>query len=427
MALPGGPILVSAGAPINFDATRQGTAFRDGDGDAITYEVQLLSPDLGLTIQGTQVIGTLPTVGVVHFKLIARDQYGGQGELTFSFAVAAPEPGRPLLPVVSYVYDDAVLPLPPHFKNPSNPIGDTDPPPPFNNVSNAGATLGRALFYDKRLSITNTHSCASCHIQRHGFATPDRFPTGVTNVPLKRNAMGLTNVRYNFRNRYFGDERVETLEKLATMPIEDPNELGNSFPHLETKLANTDFYPALFAAAFGSPEVTHDRIARALAQFLRSIISYQTMFDAVGGDFWDPRMTEQERLGAQIFDLSRCDGCHSTSVQTMLQARNNGLDAVPTDPGAGDGRFRAASLRNIAVTAPYMHDGRFATLRDVFAHYDHGIVDTPTLDPSFRFPNGTLRTPSISNEASIAALEAFLRTLTDNAVLTDPRWSDPFL
>jgi cytochrome c peroxidase len=110
----------------------------------------------------------------------------------------------------------------------------------------------------------------------------------------------------------------------------------------------------------------------------------------------------------------------------MFQARNNGLDAVPTDLGAGDGRFRAASLRNIAVTAPYMHDGRFASLRDVFAHYDHGIVDTPMLDPSFRFPNGTLRTPGINNEGSIAALEAFLRTLTDNAVLTDPRWSDPF-
>jgi cytochrome c peroxidase len=242
---------------------------------------------------------------------------------------------------------------------------------------------------------------------------------------MERNAMGLTNVRYNFSNRFFADERVESLESLVTMPIEDPDELGNTLKLLEAKLTTTDFYPPLFQAAFGSPAITRDRIAKALAQFLRSIVSYQTKFDAALPSTFRTVYTREEFSGEQHFDLARCDSCHATAVHAMSTARNNGLDAVPADPGAGDGRFRAASLRNVAMTAPYMHDGRFATLREVIDHYDHGVVDTPHLDTLLRAPGGAVRTSGM-NEYTKAALEAFLHTLTDQAVLTDPRWSDPF-
>ena len=145
--------------------------------------------------------------------------------------------------------------------------------------TNAGATLGRVLFYDKRLSILNTHSCGSCHEQSLGFTTADRFPTGVLGTPQKRNAMAIANSRYNLFERYFSDTRVKDLENLSLMPIEDPTELGNLLPLLEQKLGATDFYPLLFQAAFGTREITRERIAKALAQFLRSIITYRSRFD----------------------------------------------------------------------------------------------------------------------------------------------------
>lgn len=414
-----------AGVPINYDATQAGRTFRDLDGDRLTYELEFLSPALGLVIQGTHVLGTFAGPGVVNFKLVARDGYGGEAEQRFSLAVAAPEPGRPILPVATYVYEDALLPLPSHITRASiESLGDTEHP--ANRISNAGATLGRVLFYDKRLSITNTHSCASCHAQEHGFTTPERFPSGVTNVPVKRNAMGLTNVRFNYSNKFFSDERLESLESAVTTPIEDPDELGNSMTLLEAKLTATEFYPSLFEAAFGSRSITRDRIANALAQFLRSIVSYQTKFDAALPSTFRTVYTPEEFSGEQLFDLARCDSCHATAVHAVSTARNNGLDAVPTDLGAGDGRFRAASLRNVAVTGPYMHDGRFATLREVIEHYDHGVVDTPQLDSLLRGPGGIVRSFNM-NEYTKTALEAFLNTLTDQPVLTDPRWSDPFL
>src|SRR5262249_20777480 len=149
---------------------------------------------------------------------------------------------------------------------------------PDNRTSNAGATLGRVLFYDRRLSLTNTHSCSSCHHQANGFAAPERFSVGGQGTPMKRNTLGLANVRYNASAGSFGDMRVPSLEKLALMPIVAPTELGNFLPMLERKLAETDFYPPLFDAAFGSPEVTSDRIARALTQFLQAMISYRTKF-----------------------------------------------------------------------------------------------------------------------------------------------------
>jgi cytochrome c peroxidase len=433
---PGDPILVGAGTQVDYDATENGGAFVDADGDVLSYELALLSPPRGLEISGTYVVGSIASAVAVNFRLTARDAYGGENSAILSFAVEGPDASEPTLPSPSYVYQDEALPLPLDFKLSSEmvtPFWDTQPGD--NRTSDAGATLGRVLFYDKRLSITNTHACASCHQQAHGFASTERFNTGVAGIPLKRNAMGLTNVRYNFRDLYFADERAKTLEMLALMPIVNRDELGNALPMLEAKLAATSFYPPLFEAAFGSPEVTSDRIARALAQFLRALISYQSRFDeakaASSAGPWTAAegiLTPLEIRGAELFHggtVPSCQTCHALDVQILTRPRNTGLDAVVTDAGVEDGKFRTASLRNIGLTAPYMHDGRFATLREVIDHYDHGVQFSDELDFAFRGLGDTVLQMNLSDDDK-QALEAFLLTLTDDTLVSDPRFSDPF-
>jgi len=434
-------LITTAGAHVDYDLTKGGTVFEDADGDTLTYEVAIVTPPLGLSVDSAHhVIGSLDDVGMVSFEMTARDEYGGSAVDRFTVAVPAPEPGKPTLPATSYVYDDAQLPLPPLFRFSRDQFG------PFwdttllsgNEPTNAGATLGRVLFYDKRLSITNTHACGSCHHQAHGFASPEPFNTGVAGVPLKRNAMALVNARYNLDNLYFSDRRVMTLENLVPMPIEEPSELGNFMPLVVAKLAATDFYPPLFEAAFGTPEITEERVRFAIAQFVRSLISYRTKFDAAysyrgSSSAPDPAtvLTAEELWGSKLFEAAPgapCSFCHVSDVQEVDVPANNGLDAVPTDPGVGGGRFRAASLRNIAVTGPYMHDGRFATLREVIDHYDHGLVGSLTLSDLLRDP-GFTRQPNVMglSEEDKNALEAFLLTLTDDALLNDPKFADPFL
>lgn len=429
--------LVSAGQLIEHDATQGGSTFLDADGDALTYEVSIRGGSHALTAAGNHVNGTMPGVGLARVKITASDGFGGIGENEFSIAVPAAEPGRPSLPAISYLYADEDLALPFLFRDfaiPDNPI-TPDTMRAENRTTNAGATLGRVLFYDKRLSITNTHSCGSCHVQSRGFGSPDRFSLGALGLPLPRHAMALANARYNLTNEYFSDMRVRTLEKLALLPIEEPLELGNVLPLLEDKLRAVDFYPPLFETAFGTPEINSDRIALALAQFLRSMTSYQSRFDRAfhpmdPGVPADPSavLTAQEMQGREVYINGTCFHCHTLDVHSNPFPANNGLDGSITDPGTarGLGEFRAASIRNIAVSAPYMHDGRLATLRDVIEHYDNGVQ-----------MNAGLHIFLISNQCcgprqmnlSVAdkdALEAFLNTFTDDVFLADPKFSDPF-
>jgi cytochrome c peroxidase len=278
------------------------------------------------------------------------------------------------------------------------------------------------------MSSTNTMACASCHVQSLGFASDTRFSEGVTGELSARNAMALGQARYNWRNVYFADERVRTLETLALMPIRDTKELANTLANAIARMQETSFYPQLFAAAFGTPEITEDRISKAMAQFLRSLISYNSRFDQFRRNF-DVSiriLTPQEEQGRMVAHNNSCSsGCHSTDVQIPEFPANNGLDAVVTDPGInGRGAFRSASLRNIAQTAPYMHDGRFATLREVIDHYDHGVKMSPFLSNGMH--DGTNPQRLNLSESDKLALEAFLRTLTDEAFLSDPKFSDPF-
>jgi cytochrome c peroxidase len=433
---PNYALMTTQGAQINYDPTKGGSAFTDAEGDPITYTLAFASPARGLSITGGRIVGALLDVGAVTFELTAADPFGASTTDRFLIALAAPEPGRPTLPASSFVYADEELPRPlpaileDVFRNPPSTLWDTETPD--NPITDAGATLGRVLFYDKRLSLTNTHACATCHQQAHGFASPQRFDVGIEGVPMKRNTMALANVRFNKFRAWFWDMRARNLEVLVLSPIENHTELGNFLTLLEERLAATNFYPPLFEAAFGTPQITSERVSKALTQFLRAIISYRARWDEAYSVYPpdETRLTAQEVRGSRLFNEptpARCGLCHIKSEQLVEEPRNNGLDATP-DPAVFNGQFRAPSLRNIAVSAPYMHDGRFATLREVIDHYDHGVQKSAEVDYTLLMgsPAGPVPLQMNLTEDDKAALEAFLRLLTDNALLTDPRFADPF-
>lgn len=426
--------VLAAGESVDYDVTRGGTVFADADGDALAYTVEFAAQDHGLSIVGTRVTGTLNGTGLARIRVIARDVAGDTAEDAFSLAREAPEPGAPNLPDPPFIYSDDEVGLPYLYELSREhllPFPDTTPD--GNPITNAGATLGRVLFYDKRLSITNTVACGNCHKQSLGFSAGERFSVGALGVHQTRNAMSLANVRYNEFDNFFWDQRVNTLETLALLPIQEPTELGNALELLIPKLSSTGFYPPLFEEAFGSPEITADRIARAIAQFLRSMISYTAKSDAAflvefEGDIPDPSQvfSAQEFRGLEVASQSFCFSCHANDILVVTAATSNGLDAVSADPGQGDGLFHPPSLKNIRLTGPYMHDGRFETLREVIDFYDQGIQDAPRLHSFLRDPLTNLPLRFNLSENDKDALEAFLDTLTDQPFLTDPRFSDPF-
>ena len=429
---PNSSVEVEAGTGIDYDATQGGATFADKNQHALTYDVTILAAPPGFTVQGTHITGMFEGPGLVPAKIEARDPFGGTAEDTFALVVPTPISDRPTLPAESYIYEDEHLPLNNVYTQERDDRLWTDTTPDDNLITNAGATLGRVLFYDKRLSATNTHSCSSCHEQSHGFASAERFPPGALGVPTRRSPMALTGVRYNNQNRYFSDQRAGPLEDLVLMPIKEQGELASSMSALSEELAGTDYYPPLFTAAFGSSKITGNRISKALAQFLRSLISYQSKFDEA--HYYvspepppDPEavLTPEELRGAEVWSAGQCFRCHQTTPAFDAPwPNNNGLDEVITDPGEGEGRFRVASLRNIAVSGPYMHDGRFATLREAIDHYSTGIKANPGL--SGQLGGGTEPRRFNFTEQEKSDLEAFFNTLTDHHFLNDPKFSDPF-
>lgn len=327
-------------------------------------------------------------------------------------------------------------------------IQGTDNTPATNPITNDGATLGRVLFYDQKLSANGTISCASCHQQEKGFSDDAVFSVGFNGGTTPRHSMTLINARYYQRGRFFWDERASTLEEQVLMPFLDEIEMGLTLDELVSTVEEQSYYPELFRNAFGSEEVTPDRIARALAQFVRSIVSYSSKYDAgrvlvnaPGRNF--PNFTVEENLGKMLFFSTipngggACFGCHTTEafISANPGPQNNGLDAVSTtDLGAGAvfnnpifvGRFKTSTLRNIELTAPYMHDGRFATLEEVVEHYNSGIQNHPTLSPALTDANNNPVRLNFSEEEK-TALVAFLKTLTDTGIAGEEKWSDPFI
>jgi len=335
------------------------------------------------------------------------------------------------LPDSPYRY--SVLNLPPHFL--TSAAARFDNTPADNPVTDEGATLGRVLFYDRRLSGNDTISCGSCHVQSHGFADPNRFSRGFQGGQTDRHGMSLVNVRFHPRARFFWDERGGNLEEMVLMPVENHLEMGLDLAKLPSILEHDARYPGLFRKAFGDPSITNERISRALAQFLRSLVSYQSKYDdgretvsGVSDDF--ANFTAQENRGKALF-VRNCALCHLPDQDAhfiMIEPVNTGLDedTSHTDGGVGDitlnprdmGHFKSPSLRNVEVTTPYMHDGRFATLEAVVDHYSSGGKNHPNKDVRIQ--------PMHFTDSEKAALIAFLKTLTDRKFLEDPKFSDPF-
>jgi cytochrome c peroxidase len=343
----------------------------------------------------------------------------------------APGPRTLRLPATPYKYADVALPA--HFTAPLAMRFDNTPAD--NAVTDAGATLGRVLFYDTRLSANNTVGCASCHVQAHGFADPNGVSRGFAGGRTDRHAMNLVNLRFYPRGRFFWDERGANLEEMTLLPIANSLEMGQDLERLPDVLRHEPYYAELFRAAFGDPQITRTRIGYALAQFLRSMVSYQSRYDdgraavaSIGADF--PNYSLQENRGKALF-MRNCAICHLEGQEAHFIVNtpvNTGLDddTRNTDGGVGDitlqpadmGHFKSPSLRNVEVTGPYMHDGRFATLDAVIEHYSSGGKNHPNKDIRVQ--------PFHFTESEKAALIAFLNTLTDHTFLTDPKFSDPF-
>ncbi len=360
----------------------------------------------------------------------------------------------PVLPATPFDYTTVRLPA--HVK--SARFTEIDSTPRDNPLSNAGATLGRVLFYDMQLSKNGTVSCASCHLQRTAFSDPRKLSVGFAGGRTKRNAMHLANLRYSnlqgHRPGFFWDERVATLEAQVLMPIQDEIEMGITLPQLEKRIARLPWYPSLFKAAFGSQQVTSQRIARSVAQFMRAMVSLDAKFDRAApanGDYSKAfaGFTSQENLGRSLF-FDGADGiaehgcahCHIPPTFGMTKAQNNGLALKYADSGLGklkrrpndpftpsdDGKFKAPSLRNIELTAPYMHDGRFKTLAEVIDHYSQGVHPHVNLGLAFEEETTDRKTLGFHfTTKQKTALIAFLKTLTDHKFVKDPRFADPFI
>ena len=332
--------------------------------------------------------------------------------------LAAP-PQVPSLPAQTAGYVQySITNRPPQYLNGPSALDNT---PADNLTTNAGATLGRVLFYDKRLSHDNSTACASCHKQSKGFSDENRFSAGINGQLTGRHSPGLTNVTFYENGQMFWDERAASIEDQALMPIQSATEMGSTLNEVVGKLSQTQFYPQLFTAAFGDAAITPDRIAKSIAQFERSMISYNSKYDAyLNGQ---ATLTPSEQAGETLFNNSaRCSACHSTTAQVGDFPHNVGLDVVSADPGAGEGRFKTPSLRNVAVRGKFMHDGRFSTLEEVVQFYSSGVQDGPLLDPRLQDPVQLNLT-----QEQIDDIVAFLNTLTDNSFLTNSMFSNPFV
>lgn len=353
----------------------------------------------------------------------------------------------PAQTVMKYLTVDLDAPLnyaapayPTHYD--ANVLG-RDNAPADNPVTDAGATLGRVLFHDVELSLNRTKSCASCHIQSLGFTDSDTLSEGFEGGRTGAHAMRLANARFYEGQEMFWDRRATDVEDQVLQPVENAVEMGFSAENggvsaLIERLNGLEYYPALFEWAFGTSTVTEERIRHALAQYVRSIVSTGSRFDTGFAQLTPQQpggpppqgpisgFTQEENLGYQLFIRppdrggAGCAGCHQLPTFALDDnSRSNGLDVGETTV------FKSPSLKNVAVTGPYMHDGRFATLEEVVEHYSSGIQNGPALDRRLRGPDGQPIRPNFT-ETEKAALVAFMRTLTDTALLSDARFADPF-
>lgn len=325
------------------------------------------------------------------------------------------------------------LEIPPFFPPMDIPVD--------NPMTVEGVELGRYLFWETQLSADNSISCGSCHKPPTSYSDDDQFSTGVTGEQGTRQSMVLVNV--GWARDYFWDGRAVTLEEQIHEPVPNPIEMNQPWVDALEKLRNDDIYPPMFEEAFGTPIITEIRTRKAIAQFLRSMVSANSNFDKWRrGEY---TFTESEFRGYDLFlkeggDPEQVAGgefgadCFHCHVEAGMQfsdylPHNNGLDSVFTDLGYGGisgdplemGKFKTPTLRNVEYSAPYMHDGRFTTLEEVIAHYNSGGFPSPTVDPFMKYQDGGL----MLSPQSLEDIENFLKTLSDEDFLTNPAFQNP--
>ena len=312
--------------------------------------------------------------------------------------------------------------------------------PADNPLTEDGIALGRFLFYDPILSGNEKMACSDCHLPKGGFTDNLAVSTGVDGITGLRSSMALINLGYVTKG-LFWDGRIQTLEEQALLPVEDVIELHNEWENVEKKLRAHNDYPTRFRKAFGintTEGITKELAAKAIAQFERSLVSANSKYDRVirGEAFFE----DDELTGFELFfdepnglPDAECGHCHNAPLFTVNQYFNNGIDSVGSleefkDRGLGaitnnrfdNGKFRAPSLRNIALTAPYMHDGRFQTLEEVVDHYNEGAHFADNIDPLIATKGLGL------SDQHKKDLVAFLHTLTDTSFVNNPAYQNPF-
>ncbi len=320
-----------------------------------------------------------------------------------------------------------------------------------NEITNAKATLGRVLFYDKQLSVDNTVSCSSCHQQSTAFSDMDLVSQGV-NGTTGRHSMRLVNSRFSDEVRFFWDERANTLEDQTTMPIQDHLEMGfsgedgaPSIKDLTEKLADLDYYQELFSFAYGDTAITENRMQEALANFIRSIQSFDSKYDVgrnnAGNDGQDfANFTAEENRGKQLFLLPPdrggvgCAGCHrAPEFDIDPESLNNGVIGIFASNDIDLTITRSPSLRDVfnsngVLNGALMHDASKTTFRQVLEHYnDIDATGNNNLDRRLRGGPGQNGQQLNMSEGDMLALEAFIKTLSGSDMYTNPKWSDPFI
>lgn len=452
---------VFVGEPVELDLAPSTPDFARLDRNSWQWTIQLAPTTLGLAVQGSLLGGAPTQAGSTLATVTGTDATGRttKQEVTIA-AMHRKTTGEPNLGSFDYVgttlprwYTDPAYPVPAGTAS----LAAADTIRGAGTPTNASIALGRALFFDTRLSVNDTVSCATCHVPALGFSDPTPLSTGALGLVGPRNSPGLTNVRYFPGGQMFWDQHARSLEHQASFPIESGTEMGSSLSAVVAKVSAMSFYPPLFEAAFGPPAagttspVNATRLGEALAQFQRTLVSTQSKYDkALAGD-GSPNavpdflntFTQQEMRGRALFEpvdaaeLARaglppitsmgCSTCHTTPGQISgLGLQDVGL---PGANGVGtSGAFKAPSLRNVELTGPYMHDGRIEKLEDVIRFFATGVVDAPTTSRYLREGNqagGAIRRHAVTDE-DVAALVAFLKTLTDRSLLGDPKVQSPF-
>ncbi len=314
--------------------------------------------------------------------------------------------------------------------------------PEDNPMTVEGVELGRKLFYEERLSRDNTMSCANCHSPSASFSDPSQFSVGIDGIPGTRNSMALINL--GWQNFFFWDGRAKTLEDQILEPIPNPIEMHQEWKDAVAKLNSDKTYRNMFFKAFGQEGIDSLKVSKAIAQFLRTMISGSSKYDvmykyenslplnSIEQSVY-ASVTAEEWAGYDLFKSlngADCFHCHNGPLMQVQKFSNNGLDATFIDHGrngvtgnpADDGKFKVPTLRNIALSGPYMHDGRFNTLEEVIEHYSSGIQMSSTIDPVIEFASqGGVPLDAFEKDL----LKKFLQTLTDYDFITNPDFQDP--